>query len=379
MKKFLFSIFVLSSIFGWSQENILNANTVEQFKEAASDDIDNQTPIPYGFVAEKDRLWQRMVWETIDLDERINFPLLFPVDTLNVGVGRRSLFQVLSKAVVSGDVNAYYDGYFNQKKDNSEVHASFQAFRLLPGGTDLLGQYNLVESIGHRNYYVVYGDLLNPDAVGNYEEYSPLEVDTVFGIEGFDSYVTQNGDDYVISEEGLSVLKQNKLSYTGGNIIQGVFITDVADVYGIPQFKEQVDPINLTGSDIISYQIRGLWYFDARQGELRYRILGICPMGKDVNAPDAEEGVQLFWVYYPEVRQVLHDAKAFNSGNSARPISFDHLLNSRRFNAVITKVDNVYGDREIVDYMKDNAMMRLLESERLKEDIRNFELEMWNN
>jgi len=54
-------------------------------------------------------------------------------------------------------------------------------------------------------------------------------------------------------------------------------------------------------------------------------------------------------------------------------------LNSRRFNAVIEKVDNVYGDREIKEYIKDNSMMRLLESQRLKEDIRNFELEMWNN
>jgi hypothetical protein len=43
----------------------------------------------------------------------------------------------------------------------------------------------------------------------------------------------------------------------------------------------------------------------------------------------------------------LHEAKAFNDKNSAMPISFDHLLNSRRFSGVIYKEENVYGDREI--------------------------------
>jgi hypothetical protein len=51
------------------------------------------------------------------------------------------------------------------------------------------------------------------------------------------------------------------------------------------------------------------------------------------------------------------------------PISFDHLLNSRRFNGVIYKEENVYGDREVQQYMKDNAQMQLLESERIKEKI----------
>jgi hypothetical protein len=60
------------------------------------------------------------------------------------------------------------------------------------------------------------------------------------------------------------------------------------------------------------------------------------------------------------------------------PISFDNLLNSRRFNAVIFQEENVYGDRKIETYLKDNAQMELLESERIKEKIRNFEQDMWN-
>jgi gliding motility associated protien GldN len=75
---------------------------------------------------------------------------------------------------------------------------------------------------------------------------------------------------------------------------------------------------------------------------------------------------------------VLHEAKAFNDKNSAMPITFDHLLNSRRFNGSIYKEENVYGDREIQQYMKENSQNQLLESERIKEKIRSFESDMWN-
>jgi uncharacterized protein YaaW (UPF0174 family) len=74
----------------------------------------------------------------------------------------------------------------------------------------------------------------------------------------------------------------------------------------------------------------------------------------------------------------LNEAKSFNDRNSAISISFDQILNSRRFNAVIYQEENVYGDRSIASYMKDNAQNQLLESERVKEKIRNFESDMWN-
>ncbi len=35
--------------------------------------------------------------------------------------------------------------------------------------------------------------------------------------------------------------------------------------------------------DITSYKIKGIWYVDKRIGEMRYRLLGIMPRGKDMN------------------------------------------------------------------------------------------------
>ncbi|HLU81584.1 MAG TPA: gliding motility protein GldN, partial [Flavobacteriaceae bacterium] len=150
---------------------------------------------------------------------------------------------------------------------------------------------------------------------------------------------------------------------------------------------EEIDPqyintTNITAADIMEYHIRGLWYFDTRLGELRYRLLGIAPVAPDAYSKSRGDisgaMVELFWVFYPDAREVLHDAIVFNRENTAQPFTFDHLLNSRRFHAVIYKTDNVQGDRAIEDYISNNAQMQLLQSRRIKETIREFEMNMWN-
>ena len=76
---------------------------------------------------------------------------------------------------------------------------------------------------------------------------------------------------------------------------------------------------------------------------------------------------------------MLNEAYVFNVRNSSQPITFDNMLNSRRFNALIYKEENVYQDREVKDYIFEDALQQLLESERIKSVIRDFEQDMWNN
>ena len=89
--------------------------------------------------------------------------------------------------------------------------------------------------------------------------------------------------------------------------------------------------------------------------------------------------VPLFWIWFPDAREVLANNLVFNPRNSSQGISFDHLLNSRRFNATIYKEENVYEDRQVNEYIYEDALRQLLESERIKAEIRDFELDMWNN
>lgn len=306
-KIIVFLAAVVLSGTSFAQNNILNAKSPDEFgtKTESQMENDNDKPLPYGFVGDRDILWQRTIWETIDLDERVNFPLYYPVDTNYVGKERRSLYHVLTEAAMSGEITLYGDSYFNEAREFGDVASTLKSQKITNAGINILNDNGVIPEEGVL----------------------PLEIDTTYNIPGFDEYVETR---------------------------------------------------TIGADDVKEYRIRGLWYFDTRQSELRYRLLGICPVTPDVNFPDDPTGVELFWIYYPDARDMLHNAKAFNTLNSARPISFDHILNSRRFNALIYKMDNVQGDREIDRYIPDNSMMQLLESDRLKEIVRNFELDMWN-
>jgi hypothetical protein len=47
------------------------------------------------------------------------------------------------------------------------------------------------------------------------------------------------------------------------------------------------------------------------------------PSNPDVYSMNSDEKdyIELFWIFFPSARDVLHGAKAFNDANSAMPIS----------------------------------------------------------
>lgn len=290
-KNLFLAILTLGSISVSAQSNLLNAKTPDQIgkKSEAQLNSDNDKPLPYGYVDDRDVLFGKTVWEIIDLDERVNFPLYYPIDE-SLGDNRKSLYSVLVKAIRDSIITEVYDSsYFTTKKTLKDIEASLS------------------------------------------------KVDT-----------TDVGIEQINAGEALS--------------------------------EEYINRVDLKPIDVDGYKIVGRWYFDKRQGELKYRMLGICPVIPDVYTMDQEEKdyIDLFWVFFPSVRDVLHENYAFNDKNSSAPISFDHLLNARRFSATIYQEENVQGDRKISEYMKENAQMQLLESERIKEKIRNFEQDMWS-
>ena len=287
----------------FAQSNLLNAKTPDQIgkKTEAELSADNDKPLPYGYVHDRDILMGKRIWEYVDLDERVNFPLYFPVEgDVMSSPDRRPLYNVLVSGIKEGKITEVYDSsYFTTKKTLKDIESSLYT------------------------------------------------VDT--------------------TDVGREQMNEDMEAYRKG--------TKKID-------EEFIRKTEIEAYDVSAYRIVGYWYFDKRQGELKYRLLGICPVVPDVFSKknnDAElEYIDLFWVYFPSTRDILHEAKAFNNRNSAMPFSFDHLLNARRFSGMIYLEENVYGDRKIADYMKENSQMQLLESDRVKEKIRDFEQDMWN-
>ena len=77
---------------------------------------DNDGPIPYGYVDDRDIMWSKVVWEFVDLNQKINLPYYFPIDTTNISSDRRSLFDTLVRGIKQGKIKeAYSDSFFNSK------------------------------------------------------------------------------------------------------------------------------------------------------------------------------------------------------------------------------------------------------------------------
>jgi gliding motility associated protien GldN len=135
---------------------------------------------------------------------------------------------------------------------------------------------------------------------------------------------------------------------------------------------------------IRQYRMKEVWYFDSEASELRVRILGIAPLITEVITDDFGNATELqpralFWLYYPDCREVFSRAKAYNALNDASPLSWDDIFQMRFFSSFIIKASNVQ-DLRLVDVasLRENGVDLLLESEKIKQSIFNFEHDLWS-
>lgn len=242
--------------------------------------IEEKRPVQLPYVRQADVLWEKRVWQIIDLREKINHPLYFPTTTID---DRQSLMQVLMSSINEGSIRAYDDDEFTMPMTPEEIKENYARQEV-------------------RRF-------TRPEPP--YEEYDSLIV------------------------------------------------------------------IPLSSEDVTKYRIKEDWFFDSKRSVLDVRIIGICPVRERIDPETGESlGDQtLFWVYFPEAREVLVNAPVFNRMNDAQRVSFDDLFMRRMFNSYIYKESNVY-DRQINEYIE-YTLDQLLEAERIKDDIRNYELDIW--
>lgn len=69
----------------------------------------NKAPMYGAYTREADVSWEKRVWRELDLREKINLPLYYPVD---IQPCRISLFQVVTKHILRGEITAFADESF---------------------------------------------------------------------------------------------------------------------------------------------------------------------------------------------------------------------------------------------------------------------------
>lgn len=278
---------VLASSFTFAQTNVMdnNANPTPLDGHAYVKHHNYQNRVlDYPFVREDDILWSKTYIQRIDLRQRKNHPLYFPIYPVKVGGGEvRMNFadNILQAVMEDQSITAYVDEYF---------------------------------------------------------------------------------------DEVVSVEKIQKMLFS----IDTSFFDDI----DTGELTSEVDTIRVESKDIKELLIIEDRFFDKKRSMIDVRILGVCPVAEIMNKETLEvEKQKLFWVWLPEARQVLANATVFNTNNNMERLTYDEFLHKRLFASVITKETNLY-DRSIFDY-KTDRMHQLLEADRIKNDIRNLESDLW--
>ena len=253
-------------------------------------------PISYGYIDEKDVLRSMVVWEIIDMNEKINQPFYHNAD--GIVSQNKSLYQLLIDNIMSGDIKEVYDDEMFMTK-------------------------------------------LAPEAI----------------------------------KQRLSVTKESDWLIDKRNAGEKLTPEDI---------KAGTDVIETKTESVKLLKVKGMWYVDRRDGQMKYRLLGIAAMGPDptmmaertadgVSLGNKDELIDLFWVYYPNAREVLANSVVFNSKNLSSDLTYDDILNARRFSSIIYKSDNGLGTGIIKDYIPNDAEEQLEESDRIKNQILEIE------
>ena len=310
MKKLISTCLILVSGLAFSQ-TILNAKSPEEFRKLREE---NQTkvgdsvvstkvePLKYGYIDEKDILKSLVVWEIIDLNDKVNQPIYRNSDGL---VNQnKSLFQVLYDAIMAGKITEVYDDEMFETK-------------------------------------------IAPEQIADRVRFESL------------------------SDAGVEKINE-----------QGKPLTD-------EQKKEYIDTFEVKSDNVKLIKIKGMWYIDKRDSQMKYRMLGIAAMGQDPTTmgqvgPDGmpiandDAYIDLFLIFYPDAREILANSTVFNNRNLSSDITFDDILNARRFSSIIYKSGTGLGSGVISDYIPHNADQQLEENDRIKDQILQMENDLWN-
>ncbi len=244
--------------------------------------LDNRykPPVAYTYLREADVMWSRMVWRKLDMREKMNQPIYYPLQATKE---RISLVQLILNAMKEGSLTAY-----DALNDEFTTPLSWSSAK-------------------------------------NYGSWT----DTIW---------VENPDTYVMEPKPV---------------------------------EHTFDP-----ATVKEFRIKEVWFFDKQRSQLDVRIVGICPVAENIDpvTGDVRGMTPMFWIYFPELRNLLSSTRVFTRFNGSTEMTYDDLFWKRMFSSYIYKVQNVY-DRKISDYT--TGINSMLESEKVKDDIFNLEGDLW--
>lgn len=388
------------------------------------DELPVRSKIEYEPMRLADVVWSKRIFSRIDCREKVNHPLFYPYDKFLENFTdyppnsveelmknrdwvrnqeKLSLWTIIMQHLFSGDLSMFLvsdsldfnyameDGYFlkyglNKRGLRSPYYTS-NSYRME------LDKRLGITVPGKTWYFSYKGD-----------SDTPLRTNLAY----------KNFDDWINYFRTTDVNVSGSVQYTPGiDIVLQDFPKQLRKSWQDAMAKATANGADedlelpsksffLTSDMITAYNIKEDWYFDKERSMLDKRIIAIAPVARysidatrpskrgdlivkkfdntytiskgNANLNNAVE-LEMFWLYFPQLRNVIINYYVYNTQNDAQWMSFDDFFWKRQFSAQIYRVTDEF-DRKIEDYRY--GVDALYEAAKAKESMRNWETDLWH-
>ena len=368
------------------------------------DEVPIRRAVSYEHVRSADYVWSKRVFSRIDAREKLNHEIFFPFD---------SYFALYEAPKTPEDID---NPYWNKHQERWSLWTIIRRHILLGD----LGVFRISDPdylLKEDGYQFKYSIAKNSSDEYFINEKYKNQIDRVTASTG-----SAKPYDFVDYDGGKMTLTKTNLGYND-------WIDSLSDTYEAQEIKDNADVIKSywenakpggvlevpapvvyqSSQGIVAYNIKEDWFFDKERSILDKRIIAIAPVskfkynkpedpsqyrpgemvvylnGKEVIASSNDRGdeefnglteeKEMFWLYFPELRNVIVNYYTYNNTSDAQWMSFDDLFWKRKFNSQIYRTSDKF-DREIEDYRFGVDALR--EAEKIKGEIRMWEHDVWN-
>lgn len=412
----IFSISIIGNIYSQTPKSILMPGP-QNFGSGIIDGVVmkeaviTKAKVPYQYVREADYVWSKRVYSRIDNREKINHNLFLPHDFISSeynimdlmknqndpnwerNAERYSLWTLIRLHVINGDLPVFAPS--SDETPEIEDGYSFK-YEIVSNISD-----PFFKDANYRNKISKLIGFTSSPKVESYSYYDSINEEKV------PVTVVKTG----ALEDYLNDANYAQLKFLYDQNPQKIKSWWDATPEG-EEMKGDGASYWVTSKCIVGYNIKEDWFFDKQRSLLDRRIIAIAPVAKfGVDLDDDEnstgergdlllyppsdqetlhyydgkseilpyegqvEDRELFWLYFPHLRDYLVQYYVYNDKSDAQWMSFDDLFWKRQFNAQIYKTTDKF-DREIEDYKY--GVDALYEAERIKDEIRKWEIDVWN-